>query len=167
MRKIILVSIIGIALTGCVSGVSQKEYDTLQDKYDSLQDEYEDLNETYDIIAEEYANFKTSSIMEKSELEQRLKESENQTDDTVAEESIESDGAYTFSPGEYSISAEGDIPPGVYDIKQLEGVGHLTLYDASGKSIESVNNSFNNLTFEDGCYFKINTTAIYQISIAE
>lgn len=63
---IIMGSALVLCLTGCSSGVSQSEYDTLNSSYESLQKDYQELQSQYDKIKADYEaslNEETESLI--------------------------------------------------------------------------------------------------------
>lgn len=64
MKKIIVLSLLTVILTGCVK---QTDYDDLQKKYDKLQSKYEDLEEENDELRDEIKKLKEIPVVETAE----------------------------------------------------------------------------------------------------
>lgn len=91
-------------------------------------------------------------------------EQESEANESNLPESNADKSKYTFSPGEYLVGK--DIPAGIYDVLQIDGVGHLRIIDNDGNSKMNINDSYKNLKLEDGYSFVINTTAVYELNTA-
>ena len=60
MKKVVVILLaLVIMLTGCATGVSQDEYDELEEKYEELESSYKELEADYEEKNQKYNNLKT------------------------------------------------------------------------------------------------------------
>lgn len=121
MRKILFCLAV-LLLTGCSSGVSQREYNDLKDEKESLSAEYNELKQKYDAVLE-------LSVQYNKELEEANSElkSNKIIEETLTENNeSESKKVIELSTGTYVVGIDG-ILPGRYDVQGIS-MGNVKMY---------------------------------------
>ena len=132
MRKI-LFCLAALLLTGCSSGVSQKEYESLKDEKESLSAEYNDLKQKYDAVLELSIQYNKDLEEANSKLESK-KESKETSVESNEQDQIK---VIELSTGNYVVGVD-DISPGRYDIEGIS-MGNVKIYSpGEGGSVRNI-----------------------------
>lgn len=99
MRKRIFIAFTAacLLLTGCSSGVSQEEYDTLSSEYTNLKEKYDSLSRDFETVQNEYNSKREEYIDLHAEYIKLLAQIQDKTD----EEAVENDDPTIIYDDEY------------------------------------------------------------------